>query len=54
MNTSKIKNDGQYQVVLKTKITLGGAVLHPGVDLVLRGDVVKKHADSIASAKAVT
>jgi hypothetical protein len=49
-----INPEAQYQVTLTAKIVVGAeAVLYPGQDIVLRGDLVLEHAAAIDHAQAV-
>jgi len=48
-----IDDAAQYRVELKARMELFGQVMHPGHVVTLRGDVVKAHAEAIASATKV-
>ncbi|AMR77299.1 hypothetical protein [Cupriavidus nantongensis] len=45
---------GQYRVTLSDRLPVFGQVFYPGQDLVLRGDVVKQHADVILTAESAS
>ncbi len=49
----KIDNDQQYRVRLKERVELFGQTLHPGNDVLLRGDVLKTVADKVEHAEPV-
>mgnify|MGYP003554674806 FL=1 len=49
----KIDDDKQYRVQLKERVELFGQVLHPGHEVVLRGDVLKTVADKVEHAAPV-
>ena len=49
----KIDDDQQYRVQLKERVELFGQVLHPGHEVVLRGDVLKTVADKVEHAEPV-
>ncbi|HWO57702.1 MAG TPA: hypothetical protein VNN55_09070 [bacterium] len=48
-----IEDEGQFRVELKEKIVVGDLALYPGWDVILRGDLVKRFAESIAHAEPV-
>ena len=48
-----LDDERQYRVTLFARLEDFGQVFYPGQDLVLRGDVVKRHADVVETAKPV-
>lgn len=54
MDIKQIKDDQQYKVRLTEKIEVAGQILYPGPhEIILRGDVLKLVAESIAHAEPV-
>lgn len=49
----KIDDATQYRVTLKARLELFGQVMHPGHDVILRGDMVKAHAEAIERADKI-
>lgn len=54
MDVKKIDVNQQYRVELAEKVTLYGQVVYPGHELVLRGDQLKKIADKVKDAHAIS